>query len=451
MSYALRNFQAALETSGHNVANVNTEGYSRQRVEFAANDPLSFYSQGWRSIGQGMHISQIGRIRDAYLDRSMTASNGNLGKFSSATAGLKSIEGIYNEPSDSGIISGLTKYFDAWSGLGSNPTDQGAKIQLRNAGQTLADRIRGAWQSLNGQKSTVDGQIQSVFAQVNNLAKKIDGLNKEIVASAVSGQSPNDLLDKRDMAIQEMGSLVNVQTETFDNGTMAVYAAGFTVVDSAGTIDFPSSYDPIAGTLTNGTVTNPVRGGQLAGLFIHGAEISNQMGRLDSLANNLRTEINTLHKTGTNSAAVTGINFFNDVAVPPQTGAADFDLDPAIKADLANLMSGVSGNSGDGGLALSIAGVRDTKVTALGTKTFNTYMNETVDTLAGMINYFQQARSTEVAVNDQINSQIQSISSVSIDDEMADMVRFQRSYQAAAKTISTFDQMAQDLIGMLNR
>ncbi|MBL8066627.1 MAG: flagellar hook-associated protein FlgK, partial [Chthonomonadaceae bacterium] len=224
MSYALRNFQSALETSGHNVANVNTPGYSRQRVDFAANDPHVFYSQGWKSLGQGVHISQIERIRDLYLDRSLTASNGQLGKFSAATSGLRSIEGVYGEPSDSGIVAAMGKFYDAWSGLGSNPTDPGAKFEVRNAGQVLADRVRGAWQNMDGQASQNKNQIDTLISQVNDLADQISKLNKSIVAASISGQSPNDLLDQRDQAIQQMGSLVNVHTETFQDGTVAVYA-----------------------------------------------------------------------------------------------------------------------------------------------------------------------------------------------------------------------------------
>lgn len=451
MSYALRNFQSALETSGHNVANVNTPGYSRQRVDFAANDPHVFYSQGWKSLGQGVHISQIERIRDLYLDRSLTASNGQLGKFSAATSGLRSIEGVYGEPSDSGIVAAMGKFYDAWSGLGSNPTDPGAKFEVRNAGQVLADRVRGAWQDMDGQASQNKNQIDTLISQVNDLADQISKLNKSIVAASISGQSPNDLLDQRDQAIQQMGSLVNVHTETFQDGTVAVYAAGFAVVDNAGTLPFPTTYDPVAGTVTNGSVTNTVRSGTLAGLFIHSAEIANQQSRLDSLANEFRTAVNTVHMTGQNSIGTTNVRFFNDVTVPPQTGARDFDLDGLVKADIENVMSGVSGKPGDGGLALSLSASRDTAVASLGNKTFSNYMHETVDTLASMISYYSQATSTETAVNSQVSNQIQSVSGVSIDDEMADMVKFQRSYQAAAKALSTFDQMTQDLIGMLNR
>lgn len=451
MSYAMRNFQLSLETAGHNVANVNTRGYSRQRVEFGANDPLTFYQQGWKQLGQGMHVTQIGRLRDAYLEKSQNLSNGNLGKFGTAVSNLSSIEKVYGEPSDSGIISALGKFFDSWSALGSSPGDPASKFEVRNAGQVLTDRIRGAWKTFDQQQSDLTNRIDATITQINDLAAKVDSLNKAIKGAVTSGQQPGDLLDQRDLAVSELSSLVNVQTETFQDGTLAVYAGGFTVVDSSGTMPFPATYDAVAGTVTNGTVTNPVRSGELSGLFIGAAELSNQKSRLDNLANTLRTQVNTVHMTGVNSSGATNIQFFNDVVVPPQTGAIDFDLDPQVKADVNNVMSGVSGNAGDGGLAHALSDMRDSSIVALGTKTFGGFMSESVANLASSVSYYKQAQSTEQAVSDQISNQVQAVSGVSLDDEMADMVKFQRSYQAAAKTLTVFDQMTQDVLAMLNR
>ncbi len=451
MGQALRNFQTALQTAGHNVSNVDTPGYSRQRVNLAQSNPLYYYQSGWMALGQGAQIVGIDRIRDAYLDQNLDASNGNLGRFSAAATGLSTIEQTYGEPSDQGIISALGGYFDAWSGLGSNPTDAGAKFQVRTAGQVLADRVRGAWQQFDSQQASVTSQINSTITQINNLATRIDSLNKSIKQGSISGQSPNDLLDQRDAAVSQLSSLVDVQTERFSDGTMAVYASGFTVVDSAGTMAFPTSFDPVAGTVTDGTITHTVKGGQLAGMFVQSSELTNQKSRLDNLANTLRTEINAIHTTGVNTNGATNVKFFNDVSTPPQTGAVDFDLDPAVKSDINNVMSGTSGNAGDGGLALSLSAVRDSTITALGTKTFDGYMQDTVNNLASSTSFYQQALSTEQAVNQQVQNQIQSVSGVSVDEEMTNMVKFQRSYQAAAKTITVLDQLTQNLIDMLNR
>ncbi len=449
MSQAMRNFQLAMNTAGHNVSNVDTPGYSRQRVDFATNDPIAFYESGLRTLGQGVHSSHIGRLRDAYLDRSNNESLGNLGKFGSTVKGLSDIEKTYGEPSDQGILNALGKFFDSWSGLGSNPDDQGARFQVRNSGQVLSDRVRNAWKAFDSQQVDLKVQIDSALKQINDLASQIDALNGEIRAQSGGGQEPADLMDRRDMAIANLSQIVNVHTETFADGTIAVTAAGFAIVDSAGTLPFPTNYDPIAGTITNGSMTNSVRGGSLAGMFTSYGELANQKSKLDSLANNIRTQVNTAHMTGVNSAGTTSVQFFNDSLV--QTGAIDFDLDPMIKTDVKNIMTGVSGSSGDGGLALSLGGLRDVSVLGLGSKTFGAFFQDNISTLSSSISYYKQAHATEEAVNSQIQNQISQVSGVNMDDEMADIVKFQRSYQAAAKTLSTLDQMTEDLLGMLRR
>jgi len=243
-----------------------------------------------------------------------------------------------------------------------------------------------------------------------------------------------------------------VKTETFTDGTTAVYAAGFTLVDSAGNRTFPSTPGALPGTMTDGNITYTVRSGELAGLFQTQSNTSAQMANLDTLANTLRNQFNTLHRTGNNNA---GIDFFNEGAVPPdltaQNGAATFDLSAAVKTSASNIVTSATGLPGDGGLALALGNLRDTYTGMPGGKTFESYYRANVDQVAQETSYYNNAVSTEKSVGAQIKSQQQAVSGVSLDDEMADMLRYQRSYQAAAKALTIADQVTQDLIGMLNR
>lgn len=450
-SNALRSFQRALDTTGHNLANVNTQGYTRQTVEFQSTAPRLFFSNGSKYVGQGVQISSINRIRVGYLDTSLNNSSSQFGKASQLAAGIKGLERVYNEPSDSGISASLENFFNAWSGLGSDPSNPAAQAQVRNAGQKLADQVRTKFADLSGLETETKFQIAAGINEINGLADQIAALNKEIVRTQSTGGTPNDLMDQRDMALNRLSQLVNVKRETFPDGQYAIYAAGFTLVDSGGAREFPSNYDAAAGTVTDGTLTYNVRGGELAGLMGSMNEINNQKSNLNLLANTLRTEINALHGAGINSLGNTGVNFFNDVAVPPQTGAIDFDLSADVKADARAIASGVSGAAGDGGLALSIAQMREGAVAALGTKSFGQFFQDEVSRLAYEGSYHAAAVETEAAVRDQIVNQQQAVSGVSIDDEMANLMRFQRSYQAAARALTVFDQVADDLINMLRR
>lgn len=448
---SLRSFQRALDTTGHNIANVNTRGYSRQTVDFAAMQPLDFYNMGWRTVGQGVNLTSINRIRDQFLDANARVTSGSYGRASTLSSGLQRIDGIYGEPQDAGIANALGKFFDSWSALGSSPSEPAARAQVRQAGQMLADRIRSSYGELVTESSRTTSDIQANFGRIDELAQRIDQLNRDIRRASSTGATPNDLLDQRDLALEDLGRIVNVHREVFSDGSYAVYAAGFTLVDTGGAHAFPRTYDASAGTVTDGSLTFSVRSGELAGNLALLGQINSHRTRLDTLANELRTQINTPHMTGTNAMSQTGIRFFNDVAAPPQTGAIDFDLSADVKASADAIAAGTSGSPGDGGLAQAFSLMRQTQFGALGNRTFQSFFQDMISNLANDAAYHSAAADTERAVLEQISQQQQAVAGVSLDDEMSNMMRFQRSYQAAARALTVFDQVAEDLIGMLRR
>ncbi len=449
---ALRSFQRALDVTGHNIANVNTKGYSRQTVDFVASDPIAFYENGRQILGTGVDVASINRIRDMFLEARMQGGQSEMQRFSTLAGNLKQIEGVYNEPSDNAIGAALDKFFDGWSALASNPNDAAARIELRASAQTLTSRIQSGFKSFQAYGGQLDAEVKETIVRINQISGSIATLNSQIRADVAAGGTPSDLQDQRDTLLEEMGGLVNIHTEHFRDGTVSVYASQFTLVDGGGARTYPSTYDPVTQTLTDGTNTYSVRSGKLAGLF--GSIVANtaQQTDLDTLANNLRAQINPIHRTGINQNATTGLNFFNDVAVGnPPSGAIDFDLDPVIKADIKNISSSTTGLPGDGGLALSLSNLRNQSIAALGNKTLGDYYRDIVTQIGQDANYFAGQQSTQEAIIQQIDAQRQSVSGVSIDDEMSNMLRFQRSYQAAAKVLTVFDQVTDDLLGMLKR
>lgn len=448
---ALRAFQRMLETTGHNIANVNTRGYSRQTVDLGTSEPLSYFQMGERSLGTGVIVGSINRARDLFLESRMRNATGDMTRYQTMATNVKGILGVLREPGADGISAALGKFFDSWSGLASNPAENANRLAVQTAGKDLAGRIRAAWQEFNTQNLQKTDEITSAIAQVNDLGKTISDLNDQIRAQLATGGQPNDLMDSRDLAIRDLSQLVNVHTTQLGDGTITVNVSEFTLVDTTGYRTLPDTYDPATGRITGWTVPVQIRSGQLSGLLQSVGQNQAAMDQLDDLANNLRTHINTLHLTGTNPNGTTGIRFFNDVAVPPQTGAVDFDLSADVLADFRNISNSTGGASGDGGLALSIANARRTSIAALGNKTFIDFHKDEVTRLGGDAAFYQSVADTQSAILNQIDQQQQAVSGVNLDDEMANMLRFQRAYQAAAKTLTTFDQVTEDLINMLRR
>ncbi len=448
-SNALRAFQRALDVTGHNISNVNTVGYTRQTIEFKQNDPNRFWSAGTHSLGNGMSVSSVNRIRDAFLEQRRLQATGDTGKFLEMADSLRNIEGLFLEPGGSGIADAMDKFFNAWSALASNPNEPGTRMQVQQAGETLAMRVRTTYQALSDHLSFAETSVTSTLQQVQNLSDQIADLNGQIRQKQAEGMRPNDLQDLRDQAIRDLGQLVDIHTYEQPDGTVNVFMNQLTLVDSAGAIPTPMTFDTAANTISDGSGTFDVRSGKLRALFETAEQIKIYQSSLDDLANNLRTQVNTVHATGTNPLGATGVGFFNDSV--PQSGAIDFALDPAVAADPRAIASSVSGAPGDGGLALALSRLRDQAQAALGNRTFSSFFQDMVGDIGRRAEYWTAQVNTQAAMNEQIEAQIQAVSGVSLDDEMANMLRFQRSYQAAAKALTIFDQTTEDLLNMIRR
>lgn len=445
-SGALQAYQRALDVTGNNISNVNTQGYSRQKVNFAALQGSDGYGLHPYQLGNGVSIESVSRIRDMLLDGSMNSAQSDLGKFSSLAAALNSVQGTIPEPGDNGISAALNKFFDAWSGLSANPGDPAGKLQVQMAGQALTQRVRSTYAALQQQKDQIGSQITNTFDEIDRLSAQIGDLNKQIASKGADGE-PNDLLDQRDLAIQNLSSLVNIHIAQGPNGTVSITTNGQTLVDAAGSKAITRTYDSSIQSLTSANGPISLQGGQLVGLMQAVAKVNGYQSQLDQLANTLKTETNALHKTGKTATSATGVDFFADS--DPQTGAIDFDLSAEVKADPNAIASGTSGNAGDGGLALALSKLRDTSINGLGGKTISGFYTAFVGTVANDAAYAKNSEGTQAAVVQQVANQQQSVSGVNLDEEMSNMLRFQRSYQAAARALSVFDQVTNDLINAL--
>lgn len=447
MGNALRIFQRALDVTGHNIANVNTVGYSRQRVVLGTNMPDTLYGLHPYQVGTGVNIQTVMRVRSLMLDTRMNRASADLGTYESLATTLKQIETVFPEPSSNGIGDALGKFFDSWSALASNSGDVALKMQVRAAGQTLAQRVRNAFSELLNQEQAITLQLGHSLDEIDGLTRQIATLNEQIVAESANGGSPNDLLDRRDLAVENLNRLLGVQTSIDPNGAMRVYAGEILLVDGASTKAVPRQFDATTQTLSDGINTYAVTNGQLAGLMQGLRQTESYKGHLDLLANTLRTQVNSLHMTGQLADGTTGILFFNDST--PQTGAADFALSAAIDASADNVVSGASGAIGDGGVALALSRLRETGITALGGKTFKNFYGDFVSAIGRDIQVAASSADTQRSIMEQVSLQRQSEMGVNLDEEMANLLQFQRSYQAAAKALTVLNEVTEDLVNMI--
>lgn len=453
MAQALRAFQRGIDTAGHNLANVNTPGYSRQRVNLTTTEAMRFYEGDWRFQGQGVNLGSISRARDLVLEGRWRSQLGQFARADTAATGLGRVAGVYAEPGEHGIANAFGKFFDAWSGFGANPNDQAARLDVRQQGANLAARLRGAWFELDAQAKQASSNVLDTIARINNLAGQISEANSQIQRASLDKSNPNDLLDRRDAAVRELSQLVNVSVSQSAGGAYVVHAAGFLLVTDFGAREFPSTFDASTGRVTDNGVSYTVREGSLAGHMQTVRAAQAQQRQLDVLANELRSAVNSIHRTGTNFKEVMEIDFFNPRSTDPDapTGAFDIALSDLLQESADYVVAGVSGKPGDGALAQQIAALRDQALSTLSGRSLSRFYSELAHGIAADAQAYRQSAEIASAVVDQTVQQAEAASGVNLDDEMAQLIQYQRSFQAAAKVLALMDEVAQDLIGMLRR
>ncbi len=446
-SRALRAFQRTLDTTGHNIANVNTRGYSRQVVGLSATTPNTEWAHGQLSIGSGVTVSTISRIRDGMLESRRQDAYSEQGRSEGSLSNLEKVQSTFLDVQGRGISTALSTFYNSWSALGSNPTSAANQMQVQSAGRDLANKISGTYAQLKSQDSSQTDQINQTLSDIQAIANQIGDINDQIKKQTVEGGSPNDLFDQRDTLISDLSKLVNVDTHVASDGTTSVFVGSFTLVDQVGATQFPTTFNAASSTISNSIATWSVTGGKLKGLFDNSNQVTGYKSQLDNLANTLRTQVNSIHAAGFTSTGATGQDFFNDAN--PQTGAADFALSAGVAASANNIALGNSSAAGDGSTALALSALRDVKFASFGSRTSETYFADLASTVGRDVSVAKNEVDTANALSEQLEAQVQDVAGVSLDEEMSNMLKFQRSYQAAAKVLNTMDSLMGDLINML--
>ena len=310
----------AITTAGHNISNANTEGYSRQRVQIRAFDPLykPDLTRPERAgmIGQGVDIESINRIRDELLDQRIVGQAHLEGYWDTRSKYYMMLEQIYNEPDDVSIRSNMDKFWEAWQELSIHPENQASRQAVVTRGETLTDSIKQRWESLDGIGNLIDGDIEATVRQVNNYAKQIAETNAEIVRSRAMGDNPNDLLDRRDLLVDKLSKLINITTDQRDNDEFMVHVDGKIIVQGSVSreIGFAPREDDTGyqKLIWKDTGFDAIfNGGQLGALVeLRDVDVRNEIQSLNTLTMNFSDLVNDIHRNGVGANNVTGLDFF---------------------------------------------------------------------------------------------------------------------------------------------
>jgi flagellar hook-associated protein 1 FlgK len=460
--------QRAMDVTGQNVANANTEGYSRQRVELqsmASSAVPAIWSTS-RQVGQGVNSDQVTRIRDAFLEAQAQASHATAASLTVQDHALTQVQQAFREPGDTGIQAQLSSMWAGFGDVANNPTDSGARAQLLQRSQTVVAGVRSANGALDQQWSQTHDSLQTLITDVNATASSIAGLNQTIKAATQAGQPVNELADKRDQLIMHLSESIGASTVDMGDGTYNVVVGGSTLVagntslglqltganDSRSTATSPL----VIQTKPGGT---PVRVGGTAdgALTALTSIIPGYQKQLDGIAQQLATQVNTAHQTGYDQDGKAGGKFFTD-------GSGG---DTAVTA--ANLTLAVTSTRQLAAATLSPGSAGGTvqpdgtwSVVSSDNKMADTLYQQRLLTTGADANYNSmivglgvQAATTSTKLTAQsvtstnVDASRESVSGVNLDEEMTNMLQFQHGYQAAAKLVTTIDDMLDSIINMV--
>ncbi|WP_042170083.1 flagellar hook-associated protein FlgK [Paenibacillus gorillae] len=483
--------QAALNTVGHNIANANTEGFSRQKVNMVASRPMEAYgmqrSTAPGQLGTGVEYTSITRIRNSFLDTQYREQNKGVGSLSIQTDTLSKLEQIVNEPSDTGIRTVLENFWNAWSDLSKDPENVTGREILRETSKALTDSFNELSRQLSQMSSDLTTNIENKAAEANSLLQTISSLNDEIRKIESIGDNANDLRDQRDLMTDKLSKIVNIN--------VVEGATGYSI--TMGNVNLVDGGDVTP--LTSGALETAFATGALTGGEVHGMIVSRDVNvaefskSLDALANTLAngefqvtipkgsllpgttTEttadqivtvrgINGLHKLGYSLDGSAGEDFFTFKTGANGITAASIQLNPTIDGDSNKIATSLRGTidgggvvtpiKGNNGLALIMAELKEVSFTfdqsASGGSITNASVNDFYSAMVGTLGVKSQEASrlytNTQAQLDQVEGNRQSVSGVSLDEEMSDLIKYQYGYSAAARFMTTFDELLDKLI-----
>lgn len=311
----------ALITTGHNLTNASTEGYSRQRVELGATEPI--YAPDLEreetpgQIGQGVGVLRVERIKDELLEGRIDSQSGLEGYWGTRDKYMLQLEQIRNEPSDSSVRSMMDKFWDSWQELSLRPSDNAAREAVRSRGEALAAGMRDQHRRLSDFRSMVDGDVRGTVTQVNDLASQIAKLDTEIQKSKAVGDNPNDLMDRRDLLVEKLGHLVPVSVDQRDADEFMVHVDGLVLVQGGIARGFemkaPDADGFSAPYWKDTGLPADIKGGQLGALIeLRDGDAKAEMRTLDTMALTFTDLVNETHRAAYGSNGKTGLDFFKE-------------------------------------------------------------------------------------------------------------------------------------------
>ena len=477
--------QMSLQTVGQNIANASTAGYSRQTVNLATTNPQTAYSSnGTFQLGTGVDVSSVTRARDTFVDKQMWKESSTLGYGQTMEDSLGKVEGVFQEPSDTGVQTVLNQFWTSLQTLSTNASDTGTRTTVQQRGIELVNAVQHASQQLQDMVTNINSTVDLKVSNINQVTSEIGSLNNQISNIETGGvDHANDLRDRRDLLVDQLSTMINITTTEDKGGNYNIQTSGTSLVSGnsvtkLATLSTKDAYYgyPVENVVAAGS-SQPIlfTNGEMKGLL--DSRDSSQTGvkgyldKLDTVSQYLLQDFNDVHKAGVGTDGSTGTNFFgtdgtdyNLASSAPVAGNGGWIVKLQVNPALLNATTGLAkiaartsstqgGASGDNAILLGNSLKTDVSAT-LGNASLDSYYTAVIGALGVQSQDAQRTTDNQTTLIAQITNWRESTSGVNMDEEMTNMIKFQKGYNAAARVLTTMDDMLDKLInstGMVGR
>ncbi|OUR92859.1 flagellar hook-associated protein FlgK [Halobacteriovorax marinus] len=468
----------SLETTGHNIANVNTEGFSRQKVNQTTNIPIT---KSGLVHGTGVRIKSVTRVNDDFINKRLAKSISNESFYSQRMDRMTQVEDIFNEIDTEGLNQVMNRFFNSFRELANQPENETIRSVVRDQANLVVQDFKRIRENLDDISAGIDENIKAEIIDINQTSDHISNLNKKIQALEAIHEETGDLRDQRDLAVRNLSKSFKIHTYQDNGGKYVVAAKGVgTLVTGTlaqhlqvGTKNKADASNGLAGSTEiyfkgkpAHVITQKFQGGSIASLVkVRNKDIVSIKSKVDTIAFNLSKSVNAIHRRGFVNRELevsesgqpssvdargptTGIDFFKE---PTELvdAALNLSLSDAVKSDLSNVVTALTPNSpGDNRISLAISKLQHERILGDKDATLEEFYLQAVGTIGLETGKARLDSEQAEGLKAQAESIRERLVGVSIDEEAANMVRYQHAYEASAKIMQTADEMFKTVIGI---
>ena len=445
---ALNAQQYGITVTGQNIANVNTPGYSKQRVVLAEAAPQQFNRY---TIGTGVDVKQVQEFRDRFAESRLQTEKGISGRLTAKSDVLGTVETALQGSEGSGLENAINSFFTAFRDLDANPNSVPLRTVVAQRGESLATAFHTTQDRLSDIRLGADSVIRETVDQANTLSQKVANLNAQITGSEAAGSNVSALRDQRTVFANELAELTGARITDNSDGTINLtIGEGRALVNGIYSSTLTASNTPPYGLAAITLDGEPASfdEGKIKGLQQAIDETTVQMDALDGLAAAVVFRVNTLHTSGTDLDGNAGGNFFDTTLA---VTAGTISLNPAVRTNPRLVVSSpLAPPSTNGTVAGEIAGLLTDQGTTVGTRTgsFSSIFGGMVAEVGSSVASANADLETQGYIIAQVSAQRESVSGVSLDEEAINLMQYQRAYEAAARFLKVADEMTQTILSL---